>query len=68
MKRLLNLREAADFLNISPLTLRTWTGGRRIPFVKIGRRVLFDPDDLLSFVQSRKVAPRPRRESADEQW
>jgi len=50
-QRLLGIREAADFLGVSPRTLYGWIGQRRIPFRKAGRRVLFLQSELLEWTQ-----------------
>jgi len=59
MTNLWDKRQAAEFLNISPFSVAGKVARREIPFIKIGRRVLFDPADLKTFVESRKVKPRP---------
>jgi excisionase family DNA binding protein len=61
MNRLLNNQEAAEILGISPFSLRGKVLRREVPFVKIGRRTLFDPVDLHAFIEASKVQPRPRR-------
>ena len=63
MNRLLNNQEAAEILGISPFSLRGKVLRREVPFVKIGRRTLFDPADLHAFIEASKVQPRPRREA-----
>jgi len=45
-QRLITIREAALFLSVSVSTLYGWVWQRRIPFVKIGRALRFDPRDL----------------------
>ena len=49
--------EAADFLGISPGTLVVWRCMKRypVPYLKVGRKVLYDVDDLVAFLESRKV-------------
>lgn len=61
MDRLLNNDQAADILNISPHSLRGKVSRREIPFIKVGRRTLFDRADLEAYVEARKVPVRPRR-------
>ncbi len=54
-RRLLNVKEAAEYLGgISVWTVRSlgWSG--EIPEVKIGRRVLYDRQDLNRFIELRK--------------
>jgi excisionase family DNA binding protein len=58
MDRLLNNDQAADILNISPFSLRGKVSRREIPFIKVGRRTLFDPADLRAYIEARKVQPR----------
>lgn len=62
MERLLSNDEAAELLGISPFSLRGKVSRREIPFVKIGRRTLFSPSALRSFIDSNTFCPRPRRE------
>lgn len=38
---LLNIDKAAEYLGMSPLTLRNWVRDRQIEYVKIGRLVRF---------------------------
>lgn len=55
--QLLNNNQAADFLGISPGTLVVWRCEKRysVPYLKVGRKVLYDVDDLVAFLESRKV-------------
>ena len=49
-------REAADFLGLSVEFLQQDRARkRRVPFVKIGRAVRYDPADVLDFVHRSKV-------------
>jgi excisionase family DNA binding protein len=42
----LSVPEAADFLRLKSATVRAWILQRRIPYLKIGRRVLLRREDL----------------------
>lgn len=55
MKNLISLSEAAKHLGICRCTLYRWTKIRRIPYVQLGRRKLFDPSDLEIFVNEHKI-------------
>lgn len=55
---LLTIREAAQYLAVSVSTLYGWVWQRRIPFVKIGRALRFDPHDLAAFIEANKQLPR----------
>jgi excisionase family DNA binding protein len=62
--RLVTVREAADYLSVSVSTLYGWVWQRRIPFVKVGRALRFDVDDLKKFVEGNKQQPRFELSSA----
>jgi excisionase family DNA binding protein len=54
-ERLLSVDEAAACLGVSKYTLRGWLFQRRLPFVKLGRRVLLDPADVQRFLEANRV-------------
>ena len=56
--RLLTIREAAQYLAVSVSTLYGWVWQRRIPFIKMGRALRFDPYDLAVFIDTNKQLPR----------
>ena len=41
-KRFLNVKEIANYLNLSEHTVRSWIRVGKIPFSKLGRAVRFD--------------------------
>jgi excisionase family DNA binding protein len=56
--RLMNVREAAQYLGTTPATLYTKIWRREIPFIKLGRSVRFDVRDLDQLIEDAKVRPR----------
>ncbi len=48
--RLLSVKDAAVYLGVSPWTIRSLGWSREIPEVKIGRRVLYDREDLDRYI------------------
>jgi excisionase family DNA binding protein len=56
---LLSVEESAAFVKLKPSTLRDWILRRRIPFVKLGRRVFLRRQDLESLIE-RSVVPATR--------
>jgi excisionase family DNA binding protein len=48
----MNVAQACERLNVSPSTLYGWVWQRRIPFVKIGRCLRFEPRQLEEFIAS----------------
>lgn len=53
LPRLLTLSEVAEYLCVSPKTVRRLVR-RGLPCVRLGRVVRFRPADLLRFVEARK--------------
>lgn len=54
-KRLINKKELAEYLNLSIYTIDTWVSQNRIPYIKMGRRVLFDLDEIEKWIEEQKV-------------
>jgi excisionase family DNA binding protein len=57
MDELLTIEEAATRLNIQPWTLRSWVSQRKIPYVKLGRLIRFDPTALQRYIKQQSVDP-----------
>ena len=60
MPELLNLQEGAKELKISIHTMRAWVFQKRLPFVRLGRRVLLRREDVEDFVRRNVVEARER--------
>jgi excisionase family DNA binding protein len=60
MENLLNIADAAQLLGISRHTLNGWVSKRKVPFVKLGRRTLFNPADLERVIKANTFEPRRR--------
>jgi len=56
--RLMNIKEASEFLRIAPKTLYGLVSQRRCPFRKAGRRLLFLESELIEWT---RPAERKRR-------
>jgi excisionase family DNA binding protein len=50
-----SVEQAAEALGVSPHTIRAWLRQRRVPYLKLGRRVLLDPQDVQRFIDSNRV-------------
>lgn len=61
--RLLTAAEVADLLRVPRSTVYELTRARAIPHLKVGRRILFDPSALRTWVDDRTVPPRRSRTS-----
>lgn len=58
---LLSSADAAEFLGLAgPNVLAIWRCTRRydLPYIKVGGKILYDVEDLLAFLESRKVRQR----------
>jgi hypothetical protein len=55
--KLVNTATAADILGAEPATLVIWRCTKRydLPYVKIGRLVMYDLRDIAEFVKRRKI-------------
>ena len=55
VQRLYSVKEAASYLRLSPWTVRSLGWNGEIPQVKIGRRVLYDRQDLDHYIEGAKT-------------
>lgn len=63
MDQLLNNTQAAEFLGVSPHSLRRYVALREIPFVRVGKRLIrFKIKDLEDYCARQTVPARRRRE------
>jgi len=55
--RLLNSEQVAEILGVEPATLGYWrcTGRYHLPYVKVGRLVMYRPSDVNEFIRRRTV-------------
>ena len=56
---LLNEAEAAAMLTFSPRKLWSIRNAGKIPYIKSGRSIRYDPADLLAWIEQHKVLPAP---------
>ena len=55
MSNLLNIKQVAELLNMSERTIYEYVADQKIPYVKIGKAVRFDPDKIENWVRLRTV-------------
>lgn len=55
--RLLSIGEMADFLGVKVNTLYSWVHIRKIPYIKVGRLVKFDLQEVKDWLKNFKVEP-----------
>ena len=56
--RLLTATEVSEILRVPRSTVYELARARRIPFLKVGRRTLFDPELLREWIARQNVPPR----------
>ena len=52
---LLDIEQAAERLNVSPRFIRRLVAQRRIDYLKIGKFIRFQPDELDSWIEDQRV-------------
>jgi excisionase family DNA binding protein len=57
-ERLMTATEAAQLLRVPRSTVYELARNRRIPFLKVGRRILFARQSLLDWIAAQTVQPR----------
>ena len=57
MTELIDISTTARRLSIAKITLYKMVSARKIPYVKIGRRVLFDPKAIDSWITEHSTSP-----------
>ena len=55
---LLDISDVADRLSVTERFVRRLVAERRIPYLKIGKYVRFDPDDLDAWLDQRRFRPK----------
>ena len=58
---LLTIQQAAQMTGVSTTTLYKWVSQRKIPYIKMGRLVKFDPLKLEEWIRQQTVMPMPER-------
>jgi len=61
IRRLVDIRVVASQLNVAPDTIYTMVSQRRIPFVKVGRLLKFDPKAINEWIVKNSVMPMPEK-------
>ena len=57
-KQLLTVEETAKYFGVRKSTIYSWAWRRKIPSVKMGRRLLFDREDLDRVIEAGKRRER----------
>lgn len=60
-RRLLTVEDVADWLCMSPKTIRSWVFQGQIDFVRVGRNLRFRPDTVEQMIAAGEHGRRRRR-------
>jgi excisionase family DNA binding protein len=55
MDKLYDMGQTSELLKVSKSTLARWKKERIIPYIKIGRKTLFDYEDLIELIEKNKI-------------
>ena len=55
MDKLYDMDQTSELLKVSKSTLARWKKERMIPYIKIGRKTLFDYEDLIKLIKKNKI-------------
>ena len=53
-EQLWTIEDVAEFCRVKPSVIKHWVYSRSIPYIKIGKRILFDEDDLQEWIERQK--------------
>ncbi len=59
--QLLNVQDVASLLRVSPYTVRRWDAQGKLRGLRLGRRVLWHPDQVTAFVEEARQVTKLER-------
>ena len=54
---LINLETVSEILGVAPKTIHNWVYLRKVPYVKVGQKVMFRPKSLESWLNRKEIKP-----------
>ena len=55
MKKFMKIDEVSEMTRLKPKTIREYCSRKLIPHIKLRGSVLFDPDDIIAWIEASKV-------------
>ena len=55
--RLIDINAAAERLGVTPRFIRRLVAERRVPYLKVGKFVRFDPTELDAWLDQHRISP-----------
>lgn len=59
--KLLNYNQLAEYLSISPTTLRIWVSAKKIPYIKVNGAVRFSVNKIDQWLESQVIDAKGRK-------
>lgn len=57
MKKLVDVKTLSEMISVKTKTIYEWVRKRLIPFYKLGHLVRFDVDEVLEWLENKKMPP-----------
>jgi excisionase family DNA binding protein len=57
MENLLTIQQLAEKIHLRPATIYKMTSSKRIPFIKLGNRVVFDEAKIRAWIEAKSIEP-----------
>lgn len=64
-KRYLSMNDASEYLSLSRITLHRLVQSGKMPSYKIGKKRLFDKQELDKWMQTKKDKPKSKKKGGD---
>jgi len=55
LKKYLNVKELSRLTGLKQSTIYQWVSQGKIPHIKLGRKILFDPDEINKWIDENTV-------------
>ena len=55
IQELINVKELAKIIKVKRGTIYLWVNQKRIPYIKLGKRVLFNPKDINRWIKENTI-------------
>ena len=55
LKKYLNVKELSGLTGLKQSTIYQWVSQRKIPYIKLGKKILFDPDKINKWIDENTV-------------
>jgi excisionase family DNA binding protein len=56
--KLIDITQLSEMLNVKKKTIYDWVHKRKIPYIKLGGLIRFDPTEIEQWVKSKKICKK----------